>query len=327
MDLTRFPKVNVVSRPTPIDELVRLRKAIDCKPRIFVKRDDTTIAGLGGNKNRKLQYVMADAREQDADVVITTGGVQSNHCRQTLALARLLGMDCHLILTGEEPTIRQGNCLIFTIMGAKLHFIGAEGDAEEEMRTIAEELRASGKRPYIIPLGASTPLGSLGYVEAMMEITTQAEALGVAFRYCFIPTGSCGTQAGIEVGVRELYPKMQVHGISVNRDAQSHQETLAELVSGIYDLLGMSRVVKPPEFVIHDQYYGEGYAIPTKEGNEMIKMLATTEGLILDPVYTGKAMSGLVDLLRLGALDDAEAVLFLHTGGFPALFAMAEQFQ
>lgn len=327
MDLSQFPKINVVPYPTPLEQLVQLRNVIKCKPRLYVKRDDTTIVGLGGNKNRKLQYVMADACRQGADVAITAGGVQSNHCRQTLTFARISGMECHLVLTGEEPVIHQGNSLIFKIMGAKLHFIGANGNADGKMHAIADELRSSGLKPYIIPIGASSPLGVLGYIESFMEVIAQTKALGIKLQHCFVPIGSGSTQAGIEIGARELCPSMKVHGVSVNHVAHLHKETLSELVNGAYKLLGSSKTTDPLEFTVHDRYRGKGYAIPTEDGNEAIKLCARTEGLILDPVYTGKAVSGMIDLLRQGVLDDAEAILFFHTGGYPALFAMAEHFQ
>ncbi len=327
MDLKQFPKITVVDQATPLQELTRLRQTLGCKPRLFVKRDDTTTLGLGGNKNRKLQYIMAQAMQQQADTVITTGGVQSNHCRQTLAFANHLGMACHLVLMGDEPSVYQGNALLFKLLGATLHFIGKKGDATAEMAALAGHLRKAGNTPYVIPLGGSTPLGTLGYIEVVPELLAQAKAQGVSFQHCFVANGSCGTQAGLEIGSRTFCPSMKIHGISVNHTSNVHQRQLVKLVEETYGLLGITNKLQASDFVVHDQFVGEGYAIPTPAGDEAIHLCALTEGLLLDPVYTGKALAGLIHLLRQGALDDAEAILFVHTGGSPALFALAEHFQ
>lgn len=330
IDLSRYPRLNLFPRPTPLEEMPRLRQAIGCKPRLFVKRDDTTVVALGGNKTRKLDFVMADAVTRGADVVITWAGVQSNHCRQTLGAAKKLGMDCHLVLTGDEPKVRQGNLLIYTILGAELHFIGEEGvgrDPEAEMTAIAADLKKKGRRPYTVTIGASTPLGALGYVESVVEAVEQGEKLGVRFGHAFLATGSAGTQGGAEVGARETDPGMRIHGVSVSREAGAQSEKVAKLVNETYAFLGIDKAVPAGDILVHDQYYGGKYGVPTEAGNDAIRLAGRTEGLILDPVYTGKAMSGMVDLLRKGVLDDAEAVLFFHTGGSPALFAMPEFYQ
>ncbi|MDP2871348.1 MAG: D-cysteine desulfhydrase family protein [Bacillota bacterium] len=327
MDLSRYARLNAFPRPTPLEEMPRLRAAIGCRPRLFVKRDDTTIVGLGGNKTRKLDFVMAEALAQGADVAVTTAGVQSNHCRQTLAFARRCGMECHLVLTGDEPAERQGNVLIFTILGAKMHFIGEERDPDAYMAELAAQLRQQGRRPAVIPIGASTPLGALGYVESVLEVAEQAGAAGVAFGHAFLPSGSAGTQAGAEVGARAAYPNMRIHGVSVSRDASGQQAKVAELTNETFAFLGLDMAVTPADIIVHDEYYGGRYGVPTPAGIAAIKLLGRTEGLITDPVYTGKALSGMIDLLKKGRLDDAEAVLFFHTGGFPAVFAQADQFQ
>jgi len=327
MDLSRFPRLNLFPRPTPLQELPWLRKALGCKPRVFAKRDDLTQVGLGGNKNRKLDFVMAEAMAQGADTVITWAGVQSNHCRQTLAVARHLGLECHLVLTGTEPAVRQGNLLVFTILGAHLHFVGGDGDGEREAFWVAEDVRRGGHTPYIVPIAASTPLGALGYVESTLEAAEQSKDLGASFGHAFLATGSGGTQAGVEVGAREALPDMRVHGISVGRPAGSRRESVANLVNKTYAMLGIDKSVSSDDIIVHDQYHGGKYGVPTEAGNEAIRLVGRTEGLLLDPVYTGKAMSGMIDMLRSGVLDDSEAVLFFHTGGFPALFAFAEDFQ
>lgn len=326
MDLSRFPRLNLFPRPTPLEEMVNLRRAIGCKPRLFVKRDDTTAVALGGNKTRKLDFVMADAAAQGADVIITAGGVQSNHCRQTLAVARRLGMECHLILTGAEPAQRQGNLLIYAILGAEMHFIGLDGNVDAALAALAEELRAAGRKPYLIPIGASVPLGALGYAESVCEVAEQARALGVQFGHGFLATGSAGTQAGAEIGARECCPAMRIHGVSVSRGAAVQREKVAALANETYAFLGISKHVTADEIIVHDQYYGERYAVPTPEGVAAIRLLGRTEGLLTDPTYTGKGLAGMLDLLRKGACDDAEAVLFFHTGGAPGLFAVPELF-
>ncbi len=327
MDLSVFARLNLVEHPTPLEELPRFRDALGCRPRLFIKRDDATTVGLGGNKVRKLDFVMAQAVDAGADVVITTAGVQSNHCRQTLAIARRLGMDCHLVLTGSEPAVRQGNLLVFTIMGAELHFIGTQEDPESFMDTLADELSREGRRPYIVPLGASTPHGALGYVESMSEAVEQAGGMGFEFGHAIITCGSAGTQAGVEVAARSSDPPVRVHGISVLDDAPTQREKVSRIANGTYDLLGMKDRLTPEDITVYDQYYGGAYGVPTQAGNDAIRLLARTEGILMDPVYTGKAMSGMMDLLKEGLFDDTGAVLFFHTGGVPAIFAMAEHFQ
>ncbi len=327
MDLSSFPRLNLVPSPTPLEELPRFANAIGSRPRIFIKRDDATTVGLGGNKVRKLDFAMAEAVQGEADVIITTAGVQSNHCRQTLAIARRLGMDCHLVLTGDEPPIRQGNLLIFSIMGAHLHFIGSKDSPKDAMESIAAKLRQRGCRPHIIPIGASTPVGALGYVESTREAVIQAEALSVGFQHAFITCGSAGTQAGVEVGVRTFDRPMKVSGISVLYDAETQKSAVSDIANGTFELLGMDQQISPGDITVYDQYYGGVYGVPTTAGNDAIRLLARTEGIVTDPVYTGKALSGMIDLLQSGAYDDAEAVLFFHTGGVPAIFAMAEHFQ
>ncbi len=327
MDFSRFQRLDLFPRPTPLHELTQLRKALACKPRLFMKRDDFTQSGLGGNKNRKLDFVMAKALSSGADVIITWAGVQSNHCRQTLAVARHLGMECHLVLTGNEPPVRQGNLLYYTILNANLHFVPDSEDLAGFIENLADDLRKKGYKPFIVPIGASTPLGALGYVESAGEAIEQGQALGVMFGHAFVATGSGGTQAGVEVAAREFCPSVKIHGVSVSRGKAPQQKLVANIVNETYDFLGIGKSISPSDIIIHDEYYGGEYAVPTKAGNEAIRLVAQTEGILLDPVYTGKAMSGMIDMLHKGELDDSEAVLFFHTGGYPAIFAFAGHFQ
>ena len=324
MKLSHFKRLDLFARPTPLHELPRLQRVVGCKSRIFIKRDDLTGVGLGGNKVRKLCYVMAEAIEKGADTIITWAGVQSNHCRQTLAIARQLGMECHLVLEGKEPEQYQGNTLIFSLLGAKLHFVG-HGDGEQTAVDVAKQLSQNGKRPFIVPIGASTPLGSLGYVESVAEVTEQAHELGVNLTQAFLATGSAGTQAGAEIGAREYCPWMTIHGISVSRSSLEQKSMVANLMNETYRFLGLPRSVGASEISVHDEYYEE-YAKPTRQGINAIRLLAESEGILLDPVYTGKAMAGMISLLNSGSFSDDEAILFFHTGGSPALFAYADIF-
>lgn len=325
MNLDRFERLNSFPRPTPLEELPRLRAAIGCRPRLFVKRDDTTTVGLGGNKVRKLDFVLADALARGADTVVTAGAVQSNHCRQTAALAARLGLACHLVLAGEEPAVPQGNLLLDAILGATAHFVAPGESLQDALQAVAADLTRRGGRPYVVPVGASVPLGALGYVESVTEALDQAAAQGVAMGHAFLATGSAGTQAGIEVGARLRGASLRVHGISVSREAAAQAAAVAQLANETLALLDAPGHFAPRDILVHDRYY-EAYGKPTPGGTEAIRLLARTEGILADPVYTGKALDGMIDLLRQGACDDAEAVLFFHTGGSPALFAHAESF-
>ncbi len=327
VDLSRFPRIGAFTPPTPLAEMPRLREAVGARPRLFVKRDDATLVALGGNKVRKLDFVMADAREAGADTIVTWGSVQSNSCRQTAAFARRLGMECCLVLAGPNPPVRQGNLLVMTILGAVLHFIGEDADPEACALDLTEELRAAGRRPYCVHVGASVPLGALGYVESLAEIARQGEAAGVEIGHLFTASGSAGTQSGAIVGAAVSSPGLRIHGVAISRAASLQREKVAVLANGTFALLGLPDRIAPDAVIVHDEYYGGKYGVATPAGIEAIRLAARTEGLLLDPVYTGKAMAGMLDQLQRGNLDDAEAVVFIHTGGTPALFSHAERFQ
>lgn len=327
LDLVPFSRLHLYPRPTPLEEMVRLREVLGCKPRLFVKRDDLTGVGLGGNKVRKLDFLLAQAKEKDAQVVITCGGLQSNHCRQTAAIAVQLGLASHLVLQGDEPPQYQGNLLLFQLYGATLHFIGPEGDVEEGMERVAAEVRREGKTPYTIPLGGSNPLGTLGYVESGIEAFKQAEALGVPLDHAFVASGSGGTQAGLILAGEEVLPGLQVHGISVGRRASIQRERVSQLVNGTYKLLGLQQRIQSQEVSIFDSFYGEGYGIPTRGAIDAIKIMAREEGILLDPVYTGKALHGMLTLLKEEPMAQSSGLLFFHTGGHPALFSYANHLQ
>lgn len=321
------PKLCKLSYPTPFHELENLRYKLGIKPRIFIKRDDCTEVGLGGNKNRKLDYVMYDAVKQKADTIITWGGLQSNHCRQTLAFSKILNMDCHLVLNGEPQEKHQGNLFVFDMFGAKLHYEKEESKCPDVCRNLEIELKKAGKNPYIVPIGASLPLGSLGYVDSAKEIAEQSAAAGIKVGHIFVATGSAGTQAGLEVGSKLYIPECKIHGITVSRYRNAQQKMVSTLSNELAEFIGEKMNFKTEDICVHDEYFGGQYAVPTKAGNEAIKLVGNTEAILLDPVYTGKAMSGMIDLLKKGALDDAEAVVFVHTGGYPAIFNFVESFK
>ncbi len=321
------PKLGLISYPTRFQELKNLRKALGCKQHLYMKRDDLTEIGLGGNKNRKLDYVMYDAVQKKADVIVTWAGIQSNHCRQTLAYARTLGMDCHLILngTGKEPI--QGNRLIFDILGATLHFEPNEDLCPALCEKVVADLKAQGHNPYYVPIGASIPLGSLGYIDSAREISEQSRALGFQPDCIFIASGSSGTQGGTVIGQRLYMPDCEVHGVSVSRFADEQAPKVANMCNDIAEFIDMPDRFTPEDIIIHDQYFGGKYAVPTPEGIDAIKLLGRTEAILLDPVYSGKAMSCLIDMLRTGMLDDKENIVFVHTGGSPANYFYSEWFR
>jgi len=331
--LSVFPRVPLTPLPTPLEFAANLSHFLG-GPRIFFKRDDLTALAFGGNKTRKLEFIMADAIEKKADVVVTLGGVQSNWARQTASAARRLGMDVALVLEGEEPEQYQGNLLLDYLMGCDLRFVGRIPQDVEDKEIagecpitgeVAGEIRAKGRAPYIAPLGGATPLGNLGYVSAAVELERQFSDMGISPQYLALATGTGGTQAGLALGVETLGAKTRVMGLSISRHTRPKEEEISELCNRTAEMLGM----KHPRFcadhidVTYD-YVGAGYGVPTEEGIEAIKIVAGTEGIILDPVYSGKAMAGVIDLVRRGVLKKGEDVVFLHTGGAAAGFAYGD---
>jgi len=300
-------------------------------PRLFVKRDDQTGLATGGNKARKLEFLLADALEKGADTIITTGAVQSNHARQTAAAAAVtscdangFGLRCCLVLGGESPDRWTGNLLLDELLGADIRWAG-ERDRAQVMEEVAEEMTRLGRRPYIIPLGGSNPVGAAGYVEAMLELVAQLEVRDLQLDRIVFPTGSGGTQAGMMVGAKGLGFAGRIEGISVSATKDVLESRLEELVAETAAFLGFDLSFASEDFIVHDDYLGEGYARMGPPEREAIRLIARTEGLLLDPVYTGRAMAGLIDLIRRGVFGQDETVLFWHTGGTAALFAYAEE--
>lgn len=327
MNLESFPRVSLAVLPTPLEPAPRLGSAIEL-PRLRVKRDDATGLAMGGNKARKLEFLMAEAVAQRADVVLTTGGVQSNHARMTAAAACRLGMQSVLYLCDPEPQVQQGNLLLDRLFGAEVRFLPGLSypEMEREMAEGAGELRAKGRRPYVIPVGGSTPLGCLGYVHAVAELARQAREQGLRVDAIVVAAGSTGTLSGVLLGARQYLPEARVYGISVSPPRRPGQQKCARIVGEAAALLGVEWRPEPDEIPIHDDWLGPGYGIPTPEGMEAIDLAARYEGLLLDPVYTGKTLAGARGLAERGELRPDETVVFWHTGGAPALFAFSELF-
>jgi D-cysteine desulfhydrase family pyridoxal phosphate-dependent enzyme len=334
MNLDSQPRVRLGRTPTPLHEVPRLRDALggtaSC-PRILFKRDDLTDLALGGNKARKLEFLLGDASSRGATVLVTTGGPQSNHARMTAAAASLCGMKCVLILSGPGPRGAVGNLLLDKLVNAQVRLLDAslsDGDAEaaeqEAIVGTMNELRAQGERPYMIPLGGSNALGTLGYVVATEELLQQLTATGTQPSRLYHASGSRGTQAGLELGARLFNAPWRVTGIAVSPGEEQKRQRAAQLIGDAAELIGASARVNLEELHTDENYFGAGYAVPTAPANEAISMVARTEGIFLDPVYTGKAMAGLIDHIRTGIIEPTETVVFLHTGGVPGLFAMGD---
>jgi D-cysteine desulfhydrase family pyridoxal phosphate-dependent enzyme len=334
-DFTTVPRVPLATLPTPLTEAPRLRDALGgaarC-PRILLKRDDLTGLALGGNKARKLEFLIGDALHQRATSVVTTGAVQSNHARMTAAAARAAGLGVSLVLTTQVPEpAAQGNYLLDLLFGAEIHLIPAGPDpklavAPDEEARVAEviaNLRARGERPYLIPVGGSSGVGALGYVAGTRELMEQLAAASVSPTRLYYASGSRGTQAGLELGWRLLSPRYRLCGIAVSGGEDEKRLRAARVATEAAALLGAELVVAPGELTTNQDHIGNGYGIPTAGGLEAIRLLATCEGVLLDPTYTAKAMAALIADVRSGTIGAGETIVFLHTGGVPALFAHA----
>jgi D-cysteine desulfhydrase len=328
MNLENIARISLTSLPTPLDDAPRLAKRLGLR-KLFVKRDDCTTLAGGGNKARKLEYLMADALEKNSDVVLTDGGPQSNHARMTAGAARKLGIErCILFLGGPRFDRFYGNLLLDVVLGAEIRFMedATVREMEDAMASEAMNLRLHGKKPYVIPIGGSTPLGALGYVQGTREL---AEQLGNEDKapLIVVPVGSAGTLAGCALGARLFLPGADVLGISVARKSKPLQEIAATNANGSASLIKVDEHFEPVDLNVNDEYYGERYGVPSDAGNKAILTAAQTEGLILDPVYTGKAMAGLIGLVQSAKIDPDRTVVFIHTGGVPGLMAFEDQFR
>jgi L-cysteate sulfo-lyase len=326
--LSKFPRVSLAHLPTPLELLPRLSEHLG-GPNIYVKRDDCTGLASGGNKTRKLEYSMAAALEEGADTIITVGAVQSNHVRQTAAAACKLGLKCevlleHRIVDPSEYYAGSGNVLLDKIFGANLREYPGGTDFEKAMAEVADEVRAQGGKPYIIPGGASNKIGALGYVNCAIELLGQIEEQGLDIGHIVTATGSAGTQGGLIVGLKAMESTIPLLGIGVNIPQQDQEEKVFNLACETAEYIGKPGCVSREDVVANCNYVGEGYGVPTESMNEAVLMLARTEGLLFDPVYSGKGLAGMIDLIRSGTLG-GDNIVFLHTGGSAALFAYADQ--
>jgi 1-aminocyclopropane-1-carboxylate deaminase/D-cysteine desulfhydrase-like pyridoxal-dependent ACC family enzyme len=317
--LLAVPREALAHYPTPVEDLARFRAAIGAAPRLLVKRDDAISFGFGGNKVRKVELVAAQAMAEGADTLITTGGAQSNHARATAAAAAKLGLGCVLVLNGAPPPKPTGNALLDTLFGAQVRYVARREDRAPAMRDIAARLRAQGRRPIEIPLGASTPLGALGLARAVAEIV----AAGCIPDVIVHSTSSGGTQAGLVAGCVLHGLPTRVVGISADTPAEEMKQIVVTLLAGIAEWLDADRALFPTasQIDVDDRYVGEGYGIPTPASREAADLLARTEALVVDHTYTAKALAGLIGWVREGRFRDSDTVMFWHTGGQVGIFA------
>lgn len=309
------PRLNFAHLPTPIEALPRLSEILD-GPRLLVKRDDQTGLAFGGNKTRKLEFLVAEAQQQGADMLITAGAVQSNHCRQTAAAAARFGYNCTLVLFGDEPNRASANLLLDQFFDAQLVWTDRP-HRDEMLQKTYEDAKKRGRKPYLVPYGGSSPTGALGYVFAMQELVAQkSDADWVIF-----PSSSGGTQAGMVLGARLFGFKGKVLGVSVDESKRDLQERVARLASETSERLGERLDFALDEVLVNADYCSAGYGVITDAERHAIRLFAKTEGLLIDPVYTGRAAAGLLDLIKRGFFKKEQTILFWHTGGTPALFA------
>ena len=331
MTLTRFPRVPLGHFPTPLEYLPRLTAQLG-GPRILVKRDDCTGLALGGNKTRKLEFLMAEAAAQGADTVLTTGGVQSNHVRQTAAACARAGLSCHLVLARavawDDPAYEtSGNVQLDHLLGAQVHLLPPGTDRDGALRRMASALKKSGRTPYVIPSGGSNATGALGYVACAEELEAQADTDGEWIDYLVHATGSGGTQAGLIAGFQAIASQTGVLGVDITAHAADLRGKVSAIAKDTLARLGGGDRFSKDALQIVEGYAGGAYGMPTEEMRAAVRLVARLEGLILDPVYAGKAMAGLIDLVAKGRFKDDQTVVFLHTGGMPGLFAYNDYFQ
>lgn len=311
-----IPRHSFALLPTAVESLPRLSKELD-GIRLLVKRDDQTGLAFGGNKTRKLEFLLGEALAQGAHTLVTAGAVQSNHCRQTAAAAARFGFDCVLVLVGEPPASPTANLFLDHLFGAQIVWVARREDRERVLQETFERLAQEGRKPYLVPYGGSNALGVLGYVYAMEELVAQQ----VQAEWVVFASSSGGTQAGLVLGARLFGFTGRLLGISVDEPQKALQERVARLATETANLLGKPLTFSPSEIMVNADYCSAGYGVLTKAEIEAIRLFARTEGLLLDPVYTGRAAAGLLDLARKGFFRLGETVLFWNTGGQPALFA------
>ena len=311
-----IPRINFAHLPTPIEELPRLSATLG-GPHIFVKRDDQTGLAFGGNKTRKLEFLVAEAREQGAQTLISAGALQSNHCRQTAAAAAKFGFDCILVLTGAPQAEPSANLLLDELFGAQIMTVADRKDRDRVLKETFNQAVAEGRKPYLVPYGGSSPTGAMGYAFAVEEFMKQ----GVDADWMVFGTSSGGTHAGLVLGQRVFGYKGKALGISIDESQEWLKQHVSALASDASEKFGRRIQFAPGDVLANDEYCRAGYGVLTDAEREAVRLFARCEGLLLDPVYTGRAAAGLIDLIRKGYFKKDETVLFWHTGGQPALFA------
>ncbi|CPR21351.1 D-cysteine desulfhydrase [Brenneria goodwinii] len=332
MHLARFPRLTLGHFPTPLEALPALTKYLG-GPTIYIKRDDATGLATGGNKTRKLEFLLADALQQGADVIITQGATQSNHVRQTIAAASKLGLKTKILLEKRvtdygEDYQRSGNILLDNLLGGEIvDHLPAGADMQQAMEDLADTLREQGAKPYVIPGGGSSPVGALGYVACAEELLFQSSQQRLRIDHIVHATGSTGTQAGLVTGLTATNSQIPLLGISVRAPREKQEENVYALAQRTWQLLGIAGEVPRQAVKVNSDYVGKGYGIPTEGTLEALTLLARLEGVLLDPVYSGKGMAGLIDLIRKGHFSRDENVVFIHTGGSAGLFGYRQLFE
>lgn len=322
--LSKIPRIKLAHLPTPLEEAPRLAAKIGVS-KLYIKRDDLTGLACGGNKARKLEYDFGSIVNGSYDVIITAGGIQSNHARMTAAACCKLGLDCKLVLGGPDFTLLKGNLLLDALFGSEIRYLiddDANSSLTVAMEKWSDELSASGRKPYIIPIGGSTGLGALGYMQAMQEI---AEQFGDSPVQIIVGVGSCGTFAGTLLGAEMFMPQARVIGISVSRATPAITLRIAELIAEAAELLHYQIDKNALAIECYDEYFTE-YGVMTQAGKQAIDDCAKLEGILLDPIYTGKVMAGLTGLIQTKRIDTTVPVIFIHTGGIPIIFSFEEEF-
>jgi len=311
-----IPRLNFAHLPTPVEEMPRLTKFLQ-GPKLFIKRDDQTGLAFGGNKTRKLEFLLAEALAGDAKTLLTAGAGQSNHCRQTAAAAARFGLDCVLVLTGKKPAYPSANLLLDGLFGAKIVWVEDRSDRDRVLQQTFDQLAASGQAPYLVPYGGSSPVGALGYAYALQEFIAQK----IPVNWIIFPSSSGGTQAGLVCGARLAGYQGKILGISIDEPVEKLQAHVAQLASATFALENNPFEFQPVDILVNADYCRAGYGVYTDLEKNAIKLFAEYEGLLLDPVYTGRAAGGMLDLIKKNFFNKEDRILFWHTGGQPALFA------
>ncbi|MFS0780256.1 D-cysteine desulfhydrase [Bacillus sp. 1P06AnD] len=329
MNLSAIPRKKYTNGYTPLEKLEALSAELG-GPSIYMKRDDLLGLTAGGNKTRKLEFLVADAQKKGADVLVTCGAVQSNHCRLTLAAAVKEKMKCVLVLeegenkASDQPT---GNYFLYHLLGAShMKFVPEGSDLMEEMAKVEKELVEQGHTPYLIPVGGSNPIGAAGYAACSQELLAQAYDQQINMDYVVCTSGSGGMHAGLVAGFLGLNSDVPVIGMNISRNKEEQEAKVFGLLKELDTYLTLNHKISRENVLCYDEYVGPGYAVPTNEMIEAVKLVASTEGILLDPVYTGKAMAGLIDLVRKGTFKKEDNIVFIHSGGSPALYAYTSLF-